>query len=245
MSRREHGRSIGDSDAQRDPWIGALFAPDIRTGSRATDEHLHDALPPAEAALSARFAPRRRREFAAGRACARRLLASLGVPAVAIGMDANRAPCWPEGIVGSISHGAGLCVVAVARRGAVVGLGVDVESDAPLSAGIRRRVCTPGERRRLDGLAEPEAGRLAKLLFSIKEAIYKCVHPLVQTPIGFQQAEIQLDVEQGRFRVEPVAAGPEVSARLAAVGGAFAWREGRVLSGATLRAPESQDRASR
>ncbi len=227
----------GNGDPSPDPWIGALFGADVRTLSCATSDDLRTGLVPAEAALAATYAPRRQREFAAGRACARRLLAGLGVPAVAIGRDAHRAPCWPDGIVGSISHGAGLCVVAVARRGAIVGLGVDVEAEAPLSAGIQRRVCTPAERRRLAVLGEPEAGRRAKLLFSIKEAIYKCIHPLVQTPIGFQQADIQIDVERGLFTVEPVGASPEVSARLAAVEGAFAWREGRVLSGATLRAP--------
>lgn len=226
----------GNDGAPRDPWIGALFGADVRTGSRGTDDTPLDALHLDEAALSANFAPKRRREFAAGRACARSLLADLGLPATPIGVDAHRAPCWPEGIVGSISHGAGLCVVAVSRRGAIVGLGVDVETDAPLSEGIRRRVCTERERCWIDGLGEAESGRIAKLVFSIKEATYKCVHPLVRTPIGFQQAEIRIDLAGRRFTVEPVGADAAVSSAFVAVEGAFAWRDGRVLSGATLRA---------
>ena len=232
------------NDAPRDPWIGALFGAEVRTVSRSTDHDLADALHPAETALSATFGPKRRREFAAGRDCARRLLAELGLPATPLGVDDHRAPCWPEGIVGSISHGAGLCVVAVARRGAIRGLGVDVESDAPLSDGIRRRVCTEGERGWLDALGEAEAGRFAKLVFSIKEATYKCVHPIVQTPIGFQQAEIRIDLADRRFTVEPVGANALVSSAFAAVEGAFAWREGRVLAGATLREPERGGRAA-
>ena len=222
--------------APPDPWIGGLFGADVCTASRVTDEDASESLHPDEAAVSARFAAKRRREFAAGRDCARRLLVNLGFPETPVGVDAHRAPRWPDGVVGSISHGAGLCVVAVARRGAILGLGVDVESDAPLSAGIRRRVCTDGERHHLDALGEPEAGRRAKLLFSIKEAVYKCVHPLVQTPIGFQQAEVQLDLTESRFRVRPIGTSQEVAERLAATEGCFAWRGGRVLSGATLRA---------
>lgn len=230
-------------DAPRDPWIGALFGADVRTGSQTTDHDLLAALHPAETALSASFGPKRRREFAAGRDCARRLLAELGLAATPIGVDAHRAPCWPKGIVGSISHGAGLCVVAVARRDTIRGLGVDVESDAPLSEGVRRRVCTEGERRWLDALGE-EAGQFAKLVFSIKEATYKCVHPIVQTPIGFQQAEIQIDLAGRRFTVESVGANAAVSSAFAAVEGAFAWREGRVLAGATLRDSERPERES-
>lgn len=226
---------MSGAETPRDPWIGALFGPAVRTGSCSTDTDLMDTLHPAEVALAAGFGPKRRREFSAGRLCARRLLESLDVPLTPLRVDSHRAPCWPDGIVGSISHGAGLCVVAVARRGTILGLGVDVESDAPLSEGVRRRVCTTGERDWLDSLGEAERGRLAKLVFSIKEAAYKCVHPLVQTPIGFQQAEVQLDFERQRFEVRAIGATREVAARLTAVEGAFAWREGRVLSGATLR----------
>ncbi len=223
--------------ATRDPWIGTLFGADVWTASCATDDDASESLHPEEAAHSAGFAAKRRREFAAGRDCARRLLVSLGFPATPLGVDAHRAPRWPEGVVGSISHGAGVCVVAVARRGSILGIGVDVESDAPLSEGIRRRVCTEGERRHLEALSEPEAGRRAKLLFSIKEAVYKCVHPLVQTPIGFQQAEVQLDLTAGRFRVRPIGTSADVTARLAAAEGCFVWRDSRVLCGATLRVP--------
>ncbi len=227
---------MSHDDAVLDPPIGTLFGADVRTASCSTAIARPEDLLPAEAALAARFGARRRREFAAGRACARRLLAELGMPAVSLERDAHRAPCWPAGIVGSISHGAGLCVVAVAPRRAIVGLGVDVESDEPLRDGVQRRVCTESERRRLAALPEPEQGRSAKLLFSIKESIYKCVHPLVKVPIGFQQADVRIDLAAGRYTVTPIGTRPEVAVWLAAVEGAFLWREGRVLSSATLRA---------
>jgi len=222
--------------AARDPWIGELFGPDVRTGSLALDAADPDALPAAEAALAARFAPARRREFAAGRQCARRLLAELGAGEPLLLVGAHRAPGWPEGVVGSISHGAGLCVVAVARRGALRGLGVDVESDEPLGEALRRRVCSDGEARLLAGADDAEAGRAAKLLFGAKEAIYKCVHPLLQTPLGLRAVEVHIDSTTGCFRARALAAAGEGAAALVdAIEGRFAFRAGRVLAGATLR----------
>lgn len=224
----------------RDPWIGELFGPDVATGSLALEAADPAALPALEAALAERFAPRRRRAFAAGRACARSLLASLGAGVPAIGMDPLRAPAWPEGVVGSISHGAGLCVVAIARRGAVRGLGVDVESDGPLDGRLRRRVCSDDELAVLEAASEEEAGRLAKLTFSAKEAVYKCVHPLWTRPLGFRAVMLRFvpvaGATGGRFRARALpAAGAGAAALVDAVEGAFAVRGGRVLAGATLR----------
>lgn len=226
-----------------DPWVGALFGDDVRTGSLAIEAADPARLAPAEAALAARFAPPRARAFAAGRLCARPLLAALGADPAPLLVGPHRAPVWPPGVVGSISHGAGLCVVAAARRGALRGLGVDVESDAPLAAALRRRVCSAGEARLLAGADDAEAGRVAKLLFSAKEAVYKCVHPLLQRPLGFLAVEIRLapdagaDTGSGRFHaraLEP--AGPGADALLADLEGAWSFRAGRVLTGATLRA---------
>jgi 4'-phosphopantetheinyl transferase EntD len=226
--------------ALRDPWVGDLFGADVLTGSLAIDAADPAALRPEEAALAARFAPSRLREFAAGRLCARPLLAALGAGDPLLLVGAHRAPAWPPNVVGSLSHGAGLCVVALARRDAFRGLGVDVESEAPLGEAVRRRVCTDGEARLLAGADAADAGRLAKLLFSAKEAVYKCVHPLLERPLGLRSVEIRLDTEAGRFCARALeAAGEGAAALVDAVEGAWALRAGRVLTGATLRAPGS------
>ena len=228
------------ASTSRDPWIGDLFGPDVRTGSLAIEAADPGALWPDEAALTARFAARRRQEFAAGRLCARPLLAALGAVDPVLLVGAHRAPAWPPGVVGSISHGAGLCVVAVARRGEVRGLGVDVEADAPMRAALRRRVCTDGEARLLAGADDDEAGHLAKLLFCAKEAVFKCVHPQLGRPLGLRAVEILLDPGAGRFHARALDAAGEGAAPLVdAVEGAWALRAGRVLAGATLRAPEA------
>src|SRR5438067_555135 len=70
---------------------------------------------------------KRRVEFAAGRWCAREALrvcaADLAESVIEIG--AQREPCWPAGVVGSIAHTNGYAAAAVARSADVIGLGID------------------------------------------------------------------------------------------------------------------------
>ena len=54
---------------------------------------------------------------------------------------------WPEGVVGSISHCAGCCGVAVARAGASSSLGLDVERAEPLERGAARAHLHPARAR--------------------------------------------------------------------------------------------------
>ena len=69
--------------------------------------------------------PKRRREYLAGRISARRALGALLGPSAAEGdivADDDDVPGWPEGVVGSISHGAGFGFAAVAAAGRYPGL---------------------------------------------------------------------------------------------------------------------------
>ena len=121
---------------------------------------------------------------------------------------------------------------------------MDVESDAPLDARLRRRVCSDEELAGLAGAPDEAAGRAAKLMFSAKEAVYKCVHPLWTRPIGFRDVALRFEpgpgAAAGRFRARALpAAEAGVAALVDAVEGAFTVRDGRVLTGATLRAAGS------
>ena len=74
-------------------------------------------LRPEERAYVESAVPRRVREFAAGRQCARLALRELGGPDEAIPVGLSRQPKWPPGIVGSITHTVGYCLAVVAVRG--------------------------------------------------------------------------------------------------------------------------------
>jgi 4'-phosphopantetheinyl transferase EntD len=67
-----------------------------------------------EEPLIARSVAKRRNEFITVRYCARIALGELGFPAVPILKGEKGEPCWPDGVVGSLTHCAGF-------RGAVVG----------------------------------------------------------------------------------------------------------------------------
>jgi 4'-phosphopantetheinyl transferase EntD len=168
------------------------------------------AIEPIEAASMGGAVESRRREFATGRACARRCMIALGMPASAVARGENREPVWPEGLVGSITHTKGYCAAALALTSAGVTLGIDCEPDGPLPEGILDRVSTESERRHIALL--PAAVNWDRLLFSAKESVYKSLWPLVRDWIGFSDAEIRFEPEcgdpltgaahRGRFRAE-------------------------------------------
>lgn len=149
-------------------------------------------LPEEEAALGHAASPRRRAQFALGRACARDALRALGLAAPgAIGKGEDRRPVWPDGIVGSITHSHGRAAAAVAPARLYRGIGVDLERIRPPSAALLRRVCRPEERPPFDTLA-PEAVALRfTTVFAAKESIYKAVNPLTGVYLGFQDARIE------------------------------------------------------
>src|SRR5918999_1940431 len=87
-----------------------------------------------EAAAVAGAGAERRREFGTVRWCARKALRQLGVPAVSILPDEDRAPRWPVGVVGSMTHCARYRAAVVARSGELRGVGIDAEPHAALPA---------------------------------------------------------------------------------------------------------------
>ncbi|TYO88760.1 4'-phosphopantetheinyl transferase family protein [Oceanicella actignis] len=205
-----------------------------------------------EAAAVARAVEPRRREFAAGRRAARAALASLGIAPAAIPMGADRAPVWPAGAVGSISHtaprpgatGPAACAAAAARADAFGALGLDVEGAAPLAPALRAQILVPAEAEALEARPEAERGRLAKLIFCAKECAYKAQYPLTGALFGFEGMRIDWsfapDGRAGRFAavfLRPAGAfapGDRLEGR-------FAFAGGLVAAGVALRqAPVSR-----
>src|SRR5436190_1333063 len=82
-------------------------------------------LPEEADALGAHAVEKRRREFAAGRHCARRALTRLGYADIAVPKGEDGEPRWPNDIVGSITHCAGYCAAAVARSSQLASIGID------------------------------------------------------------------------------------------------------------------------
>jgi len=163
---------------------------------------------PEEEALVKRAVPKRRRELEKGRECARVALARLGVEAAPLLAGAKREPLWPPGIVGSITHTAHLCIVAVARADRYAGLGIDAEPAEPLEPEIVGRILRSDET-----IAPPpsiDAALVPRLVFCAKEAAYKCQFPLTRTLLGFEDVRVRLG--EGVFEAELMRSAPPLSA---------------------------------
>lgn len=151
-----------------------------------------DELLPDERALVERAVDKRVTDFRAGRQCAHRALARLGQPLRPLLAEASRAPRWPAGVVGSITHCAGLAAAVVARASSQQALGIDAEPDVPIERKLWSAITREAELRWLDGLLPSRAGHVAKLLFSCKESFFKLQFPITGQMLGFEAVELQL-----------------------------------------------------
>lgn len=196
-----------------------------------------------ERAAIAAAVDRRKREFAVGRILARRALAELGRPPCALLNGEDRAPIWPEGIAGSITHTRAWCAVALALRSVVQSVGIDVERDEPLKEELLTTVCRPAEQAWLRAQAPGDRGWLGKLVFSIKECAYKVQYPLSRTFLDFSAMEVCVDLEAERWR----ARFTEPAGTAFAIGDTLEgrWRrtEGLIASAGWLRSTPAPKKA--
>jgi 4'-phosphopantetheinyl transferase EntD len=179
---------------------------------------------------------KRRREFSAGRACARAAMERLGVEAKPVPVGANRVPLWPSGLVGSITHCEGFCAAAATSERFAMGLGVDAEPAEPLPGDITDRVCTPAELDWIAGASPPAGSDWARIVFSAKESVFKCHFPRAGRFFGFLDVEVQFDPTGGSFHVVPKAEHAQVWPDLRRVGGRFIVSSTHVLTSALLPA---------
>jgi 4'-phosphopantetheinyl transferase EntD len=150
---------------------------------------------PEEEAAIQRAVPKRRLEFAQGRAVAREALLALGVRGQAIPVGPNRAPEWPEGYVGSITHCEGFVAAVAANEDRLAAVGLDAEPARPLPPETRALVLHASE------LSDDPV--METLVFSTKEAIHKAIFPLTGAWLDFLDVEVTLDHQRGRFSVGP------------------------------------------
>lgn len=142
----------------------------------------------------------RRVEFFSGRRCAHAAMKAAGYPALPILRHRDRSPLWPLNILGSISHGASLAAAIIRNpHQPMIGLGLDIEDlSRDVRSDITRHTLTPAERDRWAS-GSGQLSREARIIFSIKEAIYKCYFPIARVPLGFQDAEIT-EITDSDFR---------------------------------------------
>ena len=187
------------------PFVGdrKLVAVFVQVADHAASLH------PAERELVAKAGSVRRRTFASGRRAARLALGELGIENSPV-LSLARAPVWPQGVVGSITHSASLAAAVVGRAAHWAGVGVDLVRRSRLSARVAKRVLGAAER---DALPDAEWGTA---LFSAKESVYKAVNPLCGEFLAFQDVRITIAADASAFTAATTRPCP--SAPVAAAG---------------------------
>jgi 4'-phosphopantetheinyl transferase EntD len=77
---------------------------------------------------------------------------------------------------------------------------------------------------------------LGALVFSAKEAFYKCQYSVTQTMLDFKDVELTFDLEAGRFAVANLRAGLPQRSRLLRIEGRVCRAPDLVVTAATLLA---------
>jgi 4'-phosphopantetheinyl transferase EntD len=175
--------------------LAALSVPGVRVGHRVIQPGDETVLLETETKTVTSPVPDKRRASGAARIVGRQLLKELGVPEQAIPKRASGAPLWPEGVTGSFAHDSVVAVAAVGLIRDIGAIGIDVEPATPLPADMLDLVTLPNERIGIDG--DPLRGRV---LFAVKEAVYKAVQPL--DGIFLDYHDIEVDLAGGKARTK-------------------------------------------
>jgi 4'-phosphopantetheinyl transferase EntD len=216
--------------------LGSLFPPGAVAAELrgAGDPAL---LLPAEAMHVARAVPKRVQEFAAGRLCARRALAEVGIVDFAVKVADDRAPVWPQSFVGSITHTAGFAAAVVAERCRAAALGLDSEVVGDVDAKLWPSICVSVETAWMTSLPASEQAAAVALIFSAKEAFYKCQYALVRERLNFHDVRVEVaawGASSGTYRIHPIR---DIALRTRTelpLEGRFAFHEELVTTGLAL-----------
>lgn len=211
----------------RSPWAALLPASVVvATAERDLDGNLADD----ERDAIAMALPERRAEFVTGRVLGRQALAVLGIQWVPIPVARSGAPVWPAGIVGTITHSAGLRACAVGRCDEHAGIGIDVTPARPLPQGVLAHVADLGRAPVAAGLEA--LGRCGvespdSVLFAAAEAVAKARTSAHSGWYGVDGADVALHPD-GTF-VASARRGPTFAGT-----GRWAVGGGMALAGITL-----------
>jgi 4'-phosphopantetheinyl transferase EntD len=198
MSRRELNVMIDEKASDElsllCEWTRSVFARAAVVEGSLIQLSKCGTLFPEESCLIGSAVAARKREFETGRNCARRALRRLDIEPCPILMGAMREPLWPENIIGSITHEGSYCIVALQRPGFSRGMGIDLTQNLPLHNRIVSAVCAPEERQLVapDSLLS-EMFDPRRVVFSMKESLYKCLYPTVKRVFEFRDVRIELD----------------------------------------------------
>ena len=163
-------------------------------------------LPTDEQQLVATAVAARIDQFVAGRLCAHACI-SVGPSDAAIVKD-DRAPVWPAGVIGAITHtrrsAAAVAAWSTDAAAARTGIGLDRETIGRVGPDIETRIASRVELDALEASHDRDASLTA--LFATKESFYKAQWPTRRVWVGFLDAHASVEWasdHHGTVRLEP------------------------------------------
>tara|TARA_R100001143_G_scaffold31752_1_gene30810 strand:+ start:10947 stop:11690 length:744 start_codon:yes stop_codon:yes gene_type:complete len=166
-------------------------------------QHMQAKLYDEEVACIASAVIKRQHEFTAGRTCARLALRLLDQPSGPISVGQHREPLWPDCITGSISHDGGYCAAAVAHKTCISHIGIDLCTKDPLQSSLVNYIASPEEKYFIQETWPIEENiDPYKLIFSVKESIYKCLYSSVRRIFDFPDVAVFPDSRSGNVQVK-------------------------------------------
>ena len=169
---------------QPDPLVHELqrLAPEIIVSGGS---FAHWLPPPAEVSPPTRAKLMKRTKQAATGECLTSLLERAGLPAIEPHRLGSGGRNWPTGHVGSVSHKGTKVLAALAPIARVRLLGIDIENrhGAKDLSGISGLIA--GDKLVLDSGVEESV-----VMFSVKEAIFKALHPALNQRLSFSDVAV-------------------------------------------------------
>ncbi len=225
--------SSDDSVHSASPFSHPSIAFSLCDESHLVDFSLHQL---EDLALGEAVSPKRRKDFMLGRAAARQALRSIGFPVVTpILKGEAREPIWPIGVVGSIAHGSGYGVAAVAWAADVPAVGVDIQLiEERYTDELIARFADPDEFEWVRSDPSKRTER-AVSLFSAKESVFKALYPLGKVWFAFDVAH--LTPIDGGQAFEASVRLPSLSSSAIQMHVGISQFEGHIVTGAVLSTP--------
>lgn len=162
---------------------------------------------PQEVEVSRRFVKRRLLEFATGRQCARGALARIGYESIPVLIGNHREPIWPSGLVGSITHTEGYCAAVALQVGEFASIGIDAEIIERVESRFWETLFVRKELEFLSSCTVELQNRMACLLFSAKEAFYKCQFQISRRWVNFSDVCVTASGSGARLQFHGIECG--------------------------------------
>jgi 4'-phosphopantetheinyl transferase EntD len=181
--------------------LGNLFTADFFTGACRVDDYA-GLLSSEEKRISQGFGKKRKEEFSTGRYLAKSLLCKAGCEVQTIAATERGRPLWPAGISGSISHCDQYCVSAVTSSDDYSSVGIDIEETGRLEYGDCERFMCSAELDHLAAIEPQSRNQMLTIVFSLKEAVYKCLNPVFGKWIDYEDAAVDIaSAADGRINI--------------------------------------------